>query len=47
MPYTLQVSAPSEDVSYVFFDVAVGGALQLLGGQSGEPPFDTMLIHDL
>ena len=31
---------PGEDVGGEFFDVAVGGALQFLGGQGGEPAFD-------
>ena len=31
---------PGEDVSGEFFHVAVGGALQFLGRQRGEPPLD-------
>ena len=30
---------PGQDVGGEFFDVAVGGALQFLGGERGEPPF--------
>ena len=31
---------PVHDVGGEFFDVAVGGALQFLGGERGEPPLD-------
>src|SRR6266851_10007960 len=34
------VGDPGLDVGGEFFDVAVGGALQLFGGQGGEPPLD-------
>ena len=31
---------PAGDVGGEFFDVVVGGALQLFGGEGGEPAFD-------